>query len=469
MASSARVAQRPAYGGSGGVLANGSYDGLDRLFAIGAFTVLLFSTIALNAFKIGGIPVRSVAAIGVLGLAFLFYFDLALAVLRRHALLLTLMAALAMLGVFVSFVNGTPIGLIIFTVAEVHVQAAVLFLLATICAHVAGARACALAFVGVVGVSTLFAFAQMLDIHAAWAARRAFGPFPNEAIEGVSFVGRRPSGLSYSPIQLSTHLCLAFAVFLAVREKFRRGTEAARTADPLVMPALAVLFGACIATATRSPILGGCVFVVIYAMQRRTSWLPLFLILLGVLVYMAWPMLMGVVETYAPRVARTDDDSASARYTLIYYGTQLFLDNPLGYGLKFEPMNYWSSYWPAVYLMPAPEGVQIRDLHNYVLTMLNTYGVGLLLVLPIALKLLFRAGVSLIFFVPYAVHVFFHNSGPFANDTVIWFVIAAIVAAGREAADPASRPMVRKKYPVRSRRLHPAAAQYMASRALRPR
>ena len=194
------------------------------------------------------------------------------------------------------------------------------------------------------------------------------------------------------------------------------------------MLALLALFAASVACATRSPILGGLVFLAAYAVQRRTSWLPLFLILAAIVVYMAWPLLMDVVQSNAPRVTETDDDSAAARGTLVYYGLRLFADNPLGYGLTFAPMMLWSSYWPDLYTMPAPQGVRVNDLHNYAMSMLNIYGIGILLLVPIIARLLRRAGASLIFFVPYIVHILFHNAGPFFNDNVIWFVIAAIAA-----------------------------------------
>ena len=103
----------------------------------------------------------------------------------------------------------------------------------------------------------------------------------------------------------------------------------------------------------------------------------------GVLAYLAWPLLMGVIETNAPRVARTDDNSAAARSTLVYYGLRLFADNPLGYGLTFAPMTLWNSYWPDLYTDASAPGARVNDLHNYVMNMLNIYGIGILLFAPI--------------------------------------------------------------------------------------
>ena len=68
---------------------------------------------------------------------------------------------------------------------------------------------------------------------------------------------------------------------------------------------------------------------------------------------MAWPLVIGVIEANAPRVTRTDDNSAAARLTLVYYGWRLFADNPLGYGFSFAPMTLWTSYWPDLYMAPS--------------------------------------------------------------------------------------------------------------------
>ena len=425
-----------------------------RTIAVLAFAALLAATIALNSFRIGGVPIRSIVTVGVLVLAIHFYFDVAKDVFETNLLLLALAAGLAVLGVFVSLVNGAPPFAIFRSVTEVHLQAAATIMVAAILARVAGARASALAIVAVIGVSACVAVAQMMDIHSAWALRRALGPLPTEAIEGLNLLERRPVGLSFSPIQLSTHLCLAFAAFVAVRSKLRGPTDGA---DPLVIPALLALIAAAIVCATRSPILGALVFMAAYAVQRRTTWLLLFLVLAALALYFVWPLLMGLVETTAPRVVRTDDNSSAARWTLVYYGLRLFGDNPLGYGLTFAPMTLWQSYWPDLYMMQAPRGTRENDLHNYFINMLNIYGIGILLLSPLVARLLWHSKASLIFFVPYLVHILFHNSGPFYNDNVIWFVIAAIAAAnhGREAHSYSTRELIGSRN-SRPRQMRPA-------------
>ena len=435
MARARGVSQIVTYGlppGSRGPFAiiSSPYSATSRVFALVAFAALLASTMMLNAYRTGGFPIRGLAAAGVLLLTAVFFFDEARQALRRNLPVLALAAGLAVLGTFVSIVNGTSANAILQSLTETHVQAAIMIVVAAVLAQVAGARACVFAIVAVIGISACVALAQMMDVAPAWSLRRALGPLPAEATEGLELLERRPTGLSFSAIQLSTQLCLAFAAFVAVRDKVRSQTDASRAADPAVILALLAFFAASIVVATRSPILGGFVFLAIYSLQRRTSWLPLVLILTAVLLYMAWPLLIGVIESNAPRVTRTDDNSAAARLTLIYYGWRLFADNPLGYGFSFAPMTLWTSYWPDLYMMPAPRGARENELHNYLATMLNIYGIGILLLAPLLAKVLRQARASLIFFLPYVVQILFHNSGPFYNDNVIWFVIAAIAAAG---------------------------------------
>ena len=216
---------------------------------------------------------------------------------------------------------------------------------------------------------------------------------------------------------------------MAVRWIERLRTTGARAADPAVIFALLVLVAGSIATATRSPILGGAVFIGVYVALRLKSWLPIVFIFGAAIAYLAWPLLLDVIESNSPRLLRVDDKSAAARSVFAYYGLRLFADNPLGYGLAFQPTEMWAAYWPDLYMMRGSKGTQEHMLHNYPLSMLNIYGIGILLLAPLALRLLRRAGPYLLFFIPYAVHIMFHNSGPFFSDTIIWFVIAAIVAA----------------------------------------
>lgn len=406
---------------------------LERTLALSAFALLVAFYVALPSLKFAGLPLRGILSLGVLTFLLVARPSVAATALRRYLPLIGLAAGLALLGLFVSVVNRTPPDIIVKTLLEVHFQNVVLALVAAILAEICGAHFCMWAIVAVVCGSAFFALLQMLDIGIAWDIRKSLGPLPRDELR-PSMVDRRPTGLSFSPIQLSTQLCLAFAAFAAVRHAERLRTVGIRSADPAVALALIGLFAGSIAAATRSPILGGIIFLVAYVMLRRQTWLAVVVALGAVLIYLAWPLFLSFVESEAPRILRTDDKSAAARSVFAYYGIRLFVDNPVGYGFGFLPYELWAPYWSDLYMMRGSRGTQENTLHNYFLSMLNIYGVGILLLAPLAARLLIRAGPYLIFFVPYVVHILFHNSGPFYSDTIIWFVIAAIGAATAQAS-----------------------------------
>ena len=396
-----------------------------------AFALLLAFYVALYSLKLAGQPLRGILALGVLAVMLVAHPEVAATAFRRYLPVIGLAAGFALLGTFISVVNRTPADLIIKSLLEVHLQIVILMLVAAMLAEICGARLCMWAIVAVICVSALFAVLQMLDVSIAWDIRKSLGPMPREELR-PSVVDWRPTGLSFSPIQLSTQLCLAFAAFAAVRHADRIRTIGAQSADPAVMVGLAVLFAGSIASATRSPILGGVIFLIAYVMLRRQLWLAATVAIVAMLIYFAWPLFLGFIESEAPRVLQTDDKSAATRSVFVYYGMRLFIDNPLGYGFGFVPYQLWEPYWSDLYMMRGASGTREHMLHNYMLSMINIYGVGLLILAPLALKLLLRTFPYYIFFIPYAVHILFHNSGPFYSDTIIWFVIAAIgVAAAR--------------------------------------
>jgi len=77
-----------------------------------------------------------------------------------------------------------------------------------------------------------------------------------------------------------------------------------------------------------------------------------------------------------------------------------------------------------------------------------------------------RSKASLIFFIPYIIHILFHNYGPFFNDNVIWFVVAAIAAANvdQDVRREAVHRGVASPTPY-SRRMSPVSRRYMGGSA----
>jgi hypothetical protein len=430
----AAMVRQSALGRSGQLVARPAF--LHQALAFAALALLVFLNVAMSYLKFAGVPVRSLVAMAILLALAVTCTEATERAVRKYLPLIGLAAALAAIGTFASLANGDHLDAVVQTLAEVHLQVVVTAVVAAILVEIGGVGAAVLAIVAVIALSAAFAVLQFAGVHAAWAARAAVAP--------LSAAAERPIGLSYSTTQLGNQLCLAFAAFLAVRHFRRRSTQAGAAADPAVIVALLALFVVCIASGNRSPILGGAIFFAVYSFHARRSWIPFAVLFGGLLLYFAWPAILSAVSAAQPRVVRFDDNSAASRLALAYYGVRLFLDNPLGYGFAFEPFRYWTEYWHDLYMIPTATAVQSSVLHNYLLSMLNIYGVGLLLVLPFVVKLLVRARAALIFFIPYMVQIAFHNSAPFFGDTIIWLVVPAVVAAYPQSDGPAPRLYTRR-------------------------
>lgn len=418
---------------------------LERSIAIIALAILVGMNVILPTWKLGPFPARGILAVGVLVMLSLFYAETMVAVAKKFRSVIQLGIALALLGTFVSILNGATFDAISEALIEIHLQVLVTLLLAGVIAKICGTRACVLVLVGVVAVSAGFAIMQAMGVHEAWNIRSSLGAMQAQAKEVSQFEKPRPTGLSYSPIQLSTQLCLAFAAFAAWRESRRFETGRGKTQDPILVAALIAFIIICVASQTRAPIAGALVFFALYSISRRGSLVPVMLMASAALIYFLWPSLTAMVQTPPPRVTRVDDDTVWNRLTLATYGFKLLVDNPIGYGFTFNPSDYWETHWRDLYVLPGARAVQSKELHNYFLNMLDTYGIGILLVAPMVAGMLWRSKAWLIFFVPYLLHITFHNVGPFWNDSFVWFAIAALSPlAVADAAPQYAR--IRRRY-----------------------
>ena len=406
---------------------------IEQALVLGGLAIIVALNVVLQSWRVGPYPVRGIAAVGLLLLLSILYADQLGRVIRQFRPIITLAAILAVLGTFVSVLAAATAPEIIEALLEVHLQVLVTLLLAGISARICGTKACVMVLVGVVAVSSAFAVMQMMGIDAAWQARESLGKLQSLSREADEFDIRRPMGLSYSPIQLSTQLCLAFAAYAAWREVRRVESGLPKTQDPAILVALIAFVVICIASQTRSPIAGALVFFAIYTVTRRGSLVPVVVLASAALLYLLWPSLTEIAQSTPQRMTRVDDDTVWNRLTLGTYGLQLFIQNPLGYGFGFKPFDLWADHWRDFYALPGAGAMRSKELHNYFLNMLNTYGIGLLLVVPLVGSMLVRSKAWLIFFVPYMLHITFHNAGPFWNDAIVWFVIGALAASIKDA------------------------------------
>jgi tryptophan-rich sensory protein len=389
----------------------------------GLFFGAILLSVGAMVWSVGGLPVRGGVAIAGLGLMSLAYPGAVVMAFRRQAGLLLLLFGVALLGAVVSLLNDMPPLDLLQQILEIHLQAAVFLMLATVAAEILGGGAVVLLFVSAVGVSGLLAVAQFFDLGAAWSLRDAVAAFTDEA---VRYDRSRPPGLAVTPVALATHLTLALAAVLVWRQRVNEAAGAPLRFDPMVLLATVVFSLVCLVSGNRSPMLGAIVFFAVYSAIRA----PRAFLLVAPLVLLAVPlagMILEGLQGTGMRAFMTGDKSAEGRETLFLYGLQLFLERPIGYGLGFAPMQYWGDHMELLLKVPNSQPALQVELHNYPLTMLNYYGLGILMILPPGLLMIRRHLTTILPFLPYATHILFHNYGPFAkNDFLVFVAFAAV-------------------------------------------
>jgi|GEM_PF-1200140 len=400
--------------------------------------LLFFGAVLLSVgamvWNVGGLPVRG-------GVAIVALFAMALTdpqaterALRRQAGMLLLLLGVALLGAVVSMLNGISAVNLLQQIMEIHLQAAVFLVLGAVVAEVYGGAMLVLLFAGAIGVSALFAVAQFVGLGPAWSIRDMVASFTHEP---VRYDRSRPPGLAVTPVALATHLTLALAAVVVWRQRLNEAMGAPRRFDPVVLAAVGVFSLVCMASGNRSPIIGAALFLAIYSAIRA----PRAFLIVAPFALMAIPLaglIFDALESTGMRAFMVGDKSSEGRGTLFFYGLQLFLERPVGYGLGFTPTQYWGNHMELLLSFPNSQPALQVELHNYPLTMLNYYGLGILMVLPPAFLMIRRHASMILAFLPYATHILFHNYGPFAkNDFLVFTVFAAV-------SMPLAMPQVRR-------------------------
>jgi hypothetical protein len=415
--------------GPGALGARRALSGLDRLrMAIVAtlFFVAVLLTIGTMVWNLAGVPVRGVAAVVALLTAAAVDPRAAAIALRRQTGLLLLILGVGLLGIVISLLNAMPPADLLQQVMEIFIQSAVFLLLGAIVAEICGGGLVVLLFVAAVGLSALFAVLQFAGVEAAWSLRDAIASFTNEV---VRYDRTRAPGLANTAIALATHLTLALAVVLVWRQRVNEAAGAPRKFDPLVLPSVGVFCLVCLASGNRSPIVGAAIFLALYSAIRA----PRLFVLVVPFALLSIPLAGLIFESLQETGLRafvTGDKSSEGRETLMAYGAQLFQDRPIGYGLGFNPTLYWGDHMELLLRMDNPQPALLFELHNYILTMLNCYGIGILLFVLPAMIMIRRHSTSILPFLPYVIHILFHNYGPLAkNDTLVFLALATVTMA----------------------------------------
>jgi hypothetical protein len=396
---------------------------------IAAFLMNVLVSIAVVRWQIGSIPVRSMLAVAVLGLAFLASPTVIRKVVAHNARLLLLIAGFGALGGALTVLSGEGIAVAARQVIELHVQAALILILSAAVVEICGVRIAATVFIGVVTASVTIALFQFFKVDAAWDLRSALGQINHDPIIERGWYARheRPMGFSYTPVHIATQICLAFAAFYVVRLRDRVAANR-RGPDPLVILGAFLMLVAAVITGNRSPILGSLVFLAAY-LFFTTRRVFLALVPLAILLLPAALSLHAALADHGLRVASTTDGSAIGRAVLAKVGWHLFLERPVGYGLTYDSTRYWGEYWQYIEYMPNAITARSYPPHNYFLNMLGKYGIGLFLLLPLALPRRREVWAVALPFLAYSVHEMFHNGGPLQADFLIWYIFPMCVPA----------------------------------------
>jgi hypothetical protein len=422
--------------------------GLGVLFIWPAYLLFILSLVLSVAFvklSVGPVPVRSLTLLASLGLLTLAVPSCVGEAALKMRKFLAIIALFALLGTIVSLLNGVAAADLLQQLMEIHLQAAFAVLTAAGMAGAVGVAPVVWGFIFAVGLTAAVAIAQAIGLDFAWNLRSLAGDIMNDPLATRQFyVTRwRALGLSYSPVILATQVCLAFAAFFALR--LHQRDDSIQSIDKGIVAGAVVAILVCIASGNRSPLLGFLMFLGLYYAVVA----PRVLILLGpVLVFGIFlsELLLDLLAERGLRVASRDDGSAEGRSILQWYGLQLFLRHPMGYGLTFDSTQYWPLFAHETRYMENPQAIRVYALHNYPLMMLNKYGLFVIGLLLLVLPRTRAQWVVVLAFVPYLAHIFFHNDGPFLADFFIWYVLplfAALQAGSGRYAKPPKRPWSR--------------------------
>jgi hypothetical protein len=165
------------------------------------------------------------------------------------------------------------------------------------------------------------------------------------------------------------------------------------------------------------------IFLAVYAWTIKPKVPALIFTLVALALVPFIDQLFVALQGLGMRVGNTEDASAVGRTVLQVYGILLFLDQPFGYGLAFNSVDHAGRYWSDLIGFENAETITKNALHNYYLLMLNKYGALILIVALFVARRLVKSALLVLAFVPYMVHVFYHNDGPYQADFIIWFLI----------------------------------------------
>lgn len=391
-------------------------------------TILSFSAVKLG---VGALPLRVLTLFGALGLLVISDPAQFMASLYRFRRVIFAVVFAAILGSIVSLAYVTPAAALFTQLIEIHLQAIIGTAVAGTLALRLGVRAVVIALLIGFATTGVVAVAQALGVSAAWNMRAWMGgitgdpPITREIYESRE----RAMGMSFSPVIFGTQACLILALLLALRLP---RAQAGRF-DWWVPISCFIIGIFCLATGNRSPLLGIAIFLATYLVYSKPRASLVLLPICGALVFLTEPLLKEVQESGVRAVQK--DSSSENRGTLRQFGVRLLMDRPVGYGLDFNSTRYAEAHISALKYESSPYAIRLWTLHNYYLIALCKYGLFILLLIPLVLPRTAPQLKAWWAFVPYLLHIYYHNDGPLQGDFIFFFILplAMLLSAGPTA------------------------------------
>ncbi|MBJ6611655.1 MAG: O-antigen ligase family protein [Candidatus Thiothrix moscowensis] len=399
-----------------------------RILILGLFALHFIFLAYLNNVYLAGLPMRSFLILLLGGLIFLQDHTI---LARLHPVNLVY-ALLAIVGLVVSILHDVTL-VNIFNGELKLLQSYLLVLAAYFILEQYGIRTLILVIVGIALPSAIIGILQALDVAAAWQWHTNLQAIQNKELSDesriqIAEVLLRAPGLALYAIP-QTYMLLS-AMILTLYAVLRRPQD--QPTQLLGAGILLILAAGIFASETRSAMGAALVMpAIIYLRQYPTKVIPagILLLLAGMIVMLFSGDNGADVDS---RLVSLDDASAVGRSTLYKYGTELFLQQPFGYGFNFDTVEYATEYFVndrnLFAYEPYEKAQYIVPVHNSILNLVHTFGfIGLILLGYYVFRLVNGNWYRATFMLGSFMNSLFHNAGILSNDLFMDIVLAVMV------------------------------------------
>ena len=398
-----------------------------RTLILGLFALHFIFLAYFNNVYVAGLPVRSFLILLAGGLVVMRDYG----TLFRIGLVSKVYLLLGIVGLLVSLANNVTPGNIANGELKL-LQSYLMVLVAFFVVEQFGFRTLGYLVVGIALPSALVGILQGLDVQLAWKLQSGLLSIQNKELSDeirsqMTEALSRPPGLSLYAIPQTYMLlgALMINLYLVLQNRYNPRFQMVAVAVGVI------LIGGIFASETRSA-MGAALLMpaLIYVILFPARVIPVtgLLVLLGAVAAIVMADKAGMDS----RLVSLDDASAVGRATLYKYGTELFLQQPFGYGFNFDTVEYAVEYFVndnnLFRYEPTEKAHYIVPVHNSILNLVHTFGfIGVLLLVYYVYRLIGNSWYRAVLIAGAFVNSIFHNAGILSNDLFMDMVIAVMM------------------------------------------